>query len=702
MTGTAKDFFCFRSPESPEANINRALLTDLYELTMAAGYFEHRVDCRATFELFVRQLPPERSYLVAAGLDSALGYLENLRFNEEDVRFLRAHPAFRTVSDAFFEWLGQFRFTGEVRAVPEGTLVFGGEPILQVTALIAQAQIVETYLLSAINYETLVASKAARVVHAAAGREVWEFGTRRAQGPQAGVRAGRAAYVGGCAGTSNVLAGYLYGVPLAGTAAHSFTQAFPTEGESFEALLETFPETAILLIDTYDPLAGAETAAQLASKPGRTLRGVRLDSSDLLDKSRRVREILDRHGLHDAKILASGDLNEYRVEELVRQGAPIDIFGVGTELTTSRDVPALGVVYKLVEIENDGGVEYKTKFSEKKAHWPGRKQVFRFSRPDPKDPPEAPPRFHHDVVARASESYPEGEPLLELVMQGGRRLGPHPSLVEVRARALANLQRLPDRYRVLHDGPRYPVLISPALERLLEEVRERYALPPEISETARVPTDPNMVETLVFLDVDTQVDFMLPTGALYVPGAVEIIPNLKKLMTYARENRIPVLSSADAHQPDDPSFAQWPPHCVVGTPGQRRIAETQFPSETVIPNRPGSFTPPRNWSGQFVIEIEKQDYSVAGNANFDAIMAALGPCRFVAFGVATEYCVRDSVLSLRKLQVPVDLVVDAIRPITEEGGGKAIEEMVAAGARLVTTDDVCTALPQPTVGVTKS
>jgi len=207
MTGTAKgDFFCFRSPESPEANINRGLLTDLYELTMAAGYFEHRVDCRATFELFVRQLPPERSYLVAAGLDSALGYLENLRFNEEDVRFLRAHPAFRTVSDAFFEWLDQFRFSGEVRAVPEGTLVFGGEPILQVTAPIAQAQIVETYLLSAINYETLVASKAARVVHAAAGREVWEFGTRRAQGPQAGVRAGRAAYVGGCAGTSNVLA----------------------------------------------------------------------------------------------------------------------------------------------------------------------------------------------------------------------------------------------------------------------------------------------------------------------------------------------------------------------------------------------------------------------------------------------------------------------------------------------------------------
>jgi nicotinate phosphoribosyltransferase len=690
------EFFCFGDQALPEANINRALLTDLYELTMAAGYFEHGVDCRATFELFVRQLPAERSYLVAAGLDSALGYLENLRFNEEDVRFLRAHPAFGTVSNAFFDWLGEFRFTSEVRAVPEGTLVFGGEPILQVTAPIAEAQIVETYLLSAINYETLVASKAARVVKAAAGREVWEFGTRRAQGPQAGVRAGRAAYVGGCAGTSNVLAGYLYGVPLAGTAAHSFTQAFPTERESFEALLETFPETAILLIDTYDPLAGAETAAQLASKPGRRLRGVRLDSSDLVEKSRRVREILDRHGLQDARILASGDLNEYKVEELVRQGAPIDVFGVGTELTTSRDVPALVVVYKLVEIEDDRGVEYKTKFSEKKAHWPGRKQVFRFSRPYPKDAPGSPPSFHHDVVARADESYPEGEPLLELVMRGGRRVGSRPSLEEIRTRALANLQRLPARYQVLHDGPRYPVLISPALERLLEEVRERYALPPEVSETARVPADPDRVETLVFLDVDTQVDFMLPTGALYVPGAVDIIPNLQKLMTYARQNDIPVLSSADAHQPDDPSFTQWAPHCIVGTPGQRRIPETQFPNEAVIRNRPGSFTPPRNWSGQFVIEIEKQDYSVAGNANFDAILAALGPCRFVAFGVATDYCVRDSVLSLRKLQIPVDLVVDAIKPITEEGGRKAVEEMAAAGARLVTTDEVCALTPQPT------
>lgn len=672
-----------------EAYANRGLLVDLYELTMAAAYFEHGIDCRATFELFVRQLPPERSYLVAAGLDSALGYLENLHFSEDDIQFLREQPAFRGVSKGFFDHLRKFRFSGEVRAMPEGTLAFGGEPILQVTAPVAEAQIVETYLLSVINFETLVASKAARVVTVASGRPVWEFGTRRAQGPQAGVRAARAAYVGGCVGTSNVLAGYLYGVPVAGTAAHSWTQIFPTERESFAALLETFPD-AILLIDTYDTLAGAETAARLGSERAGKLKGVRLDSGNLLEKSRQVRQILDRHGLAGTTIFASGDLNEYRIQELVRAQAPIDAFGVGTDLATSRDVPALGVVYKLVEVERHGHIEYKTKFSERKAHWPGRKQVYRFSPPVTGKPGgRAREEFHHDLIARATEDYPAAAPLLEVVMRNGRRTGPPAPLPGSRARTLEGLTRLPTRYQQLHDGPRYPVANSAALERLLEEVRAQYAVPPEASKSARVPADAAMTETLVFLDVDTQVDFMRPTGALYVPGAEFIIPNLKRLMTYALERRIPVLSSADAHQPDDPSFAQWPPHCVVGTPGQRRIPETQFPGETVISSRPGSFTAPRDWSGQFVIEIEKTDYSVAGNPNFDAVIAALGACHFVVFGVATEYCVRDSVLALRALHLPVDLVVDAVKPISEEGGRKAIEDMVAAGVRLVTTEEVC-------------
>ena len=663
-----------------EAYNNRALLTDIYELTMAAAYFEHGMRPRATFELFVRALPPERSYLVAAGLDSALGYLEHLHFTDEDVRYLRSRPAFATVSDAFFEYLRAFRFSGDAQAMPEGTLVFGGEPILQVTAPLPEAQIVETYLLSVINFETLIASKAARVVSAAGGRPVWEFGTRRAHGPQAGLRAARAACVGGCAGTSNVLAGYLYGVAITGTAAHSWTQSFPSERDSFQALLETFPEST-LLIDTYETLAGAETAATL----GRKVAGVRIDSGDLLAKSRGVREILDRHGLTETKIFASGDLNEYKIRDLVSSGAPIDAFGVGTDLATSRDVPALGVVYKLVEIEREGRVEYKTKFSEQKVHWPGRKQVFRFSRRDS----DGRERFHHDLVTRWTEDCAEGTPLLEPVMRAGRRLHPSRPIDELRLRTVASLERLPERYQTLHGGPAYPVGHSAALERLLEEVRQHYVIAPEILRAARVSENSDAERTLVFLDVDTQIDFMSPAGALYVPGADEIVPNLRRLMDYAQAHSVPVIASADAHPPDDPSFVEWPPHCVVGTPGQRRIAETHVPSALVIPNRPAGFRPPLDWSSEVVLEIDKQAYSVAENPNFDAVLAALGPSRFVVFGVATEYCVKESVLALRRLQLPVDLVVDAIRPLSEDGGRKAIEEMLAAGARLITTEEVC-------------
>jgi len=703
------------------ANSNRALLTDLYELTMAAAYFEHNIQCRATFELFVRNTPPERSYLVAAGLDSVLGYLENLRFNEEDVRFLSEHPAFRTVSAAFFDYLQTFRFSGEVHAIPEGTLVFGNEPLVQVTAPVLEAQIVETYLLSAINFETLVASKAARVVTAARGRPVWEFGTRRAQGPQAGVRAARAAYVGGCAGTSNVLAGYLYGVPLAGTAAHSWTQIFPSERESFEALLDTFPDSAILLIDTYDTLEGARIAATL----GRKIKGVRLDSGNVLEKSRQVREILDAHGLRDTLIFASGDLNEFKIDELVRQGARVDAFGVGTDLATSRDVPALGVIYKLVEAECGQGVEPKTKFSEHKAYWPGRKQVFRFSDPWERGRPvrsgaaasfeptgagsEAAehsggpqPVFHHDLIACAGEEYPEAEPLLELVMQGGRRVDRRARLEEIRARTLAGLDRLPRRYQSLIDGDRYPVAISARLERLLEDVRKRY-VGEEAAGAGRASAEIAALEKLVFLDVDTQVDFMLPTGALYVPGAETIVPNLKRLMAHARENHIPVLASADAHPPDDPSFTQWPPHCVVGTPGQERIPETSFPGRMVVRNQLGDLRPPADWPDPLAIEIEKTAYSVADNPNFEALlvalMAALGPCQFVVFGVATEYCVHDSVMSLRRLGLPVALLTDAIRGITGEGERRAIDEMIAAGVRVVTTDEVVAGALQPKVAV---
>ena len=439
----------------------RALLVDLYELTMAAGYFERGMDFHATFELFVRSLPAERSFLIAAGVDDSLDYLENLQFSDDDIAYLRSLPLFRAVPDSFFEYLRTFRFEGDVAGVPEGSVVFAEEPILQLTAPVAAAQIVETWLLSVINFETLVASKAARVVRAAAGRSVLEFGTRRAQGPEAGLRAARAAYLGGCDATSNAEAGRLYGIPVAGTAAHSWTQAFPSERESFEALLEVFPESAVLLIDTYDDLAGAETAASL----GKKFSAVRLDSGDLLEKSREVRSILDERGLREVKIIASGNLNEYRIEKLVEAGAPIDSFGVGTDLATSRDVPALSVVYKLVETERGGQVEYKAKFSEEKVYCPGRKQVFRFTHDG---------KYHHDVIARSGETYADAEPLLQPLMRNGRRLEARRSASSVRETVLASLGRLREPYHRLRGAPEYPVEKSGALIELLEQVRSQY------------------------------------------------------------------------------------------------------------------------------------------------------------------------------------------------------------------------------------
>jgi nicotinate phosphoribosyltransferase len=437
-----------------------ALLTDFYELTMAAGYFEHQLSYRATFELFVRSLPPERNFLLAGGLESVLSYLENLRFTEEQVQFVRHQPAFRTISESFFDYLRNFRFTGDICAAPEGTAIFAEEPFLQVTAPIAEAQLVETYLLSVINYETLVATKAARVVRAAAGKAVLEFGARRAPGPEAALRAARAAYIAGCAATSYTQAGLLFGIPVAGTAAHSWTQAFHSERESFEALLDCFPETAILLIDTYDTLAGAELAAGL----GRTIAGVRLDSGDLTELSRHVRNILDRHGLSQAQIVASGDLNEYKIADIVASGAPIDLFGVGTDMVTSRDLPALNVIYKLVETEESGQVRYKTKYSSQKSYLPGRKQVFRFS---------LGPRFHHDVIALAGERLTEGQPLLHPVMKRGQRISAPSTIETIRARAKENLNRLPDEYQAFHGAPPYPVEKSAALQHLLKDLRDQ-------------------------------------------------------------------------------------------------------------------------------------------------------------------------------------------------------------------------------------
>jgi len=434
-----------------------ALDTDLYQLTMMAGYEAAHANVRATFELFVRNLPPNRAFLVAAGLEQALDFLESLRFTPRQIAWLRESSYFRTVPDAFFKRLATLRFTGDVWAVPEGTPVFAYEPLLRVTAPLSEAQLVETSLLSLVTFQTSIASKAARIVWAASGRDVMEFGSRRAHGPEAATLAARASYLAGCAYTSNVEAGQRFGIPLAGTMAHSWVTAFPDEIEAFRHYANVFGDRAAFLLDTYDTIQAARRIVASDLRPA----AVRLDSGDLVYLSRQVRRILDDAGLKTTKIVASGDMDEWSVAHVLAQGAPIDAFGVGTALSTSKDAPALGGVYKLVEVERDGMVTPVMKLSAGgKATYPGPKQVWRQHRGH---------EATSDVIGLAREAPPSGgTPLLVEVMRGGRRTSAKDPLAAMRQRHLSLVDTLPQGVRMLEPREAYPVSRSSALQELTE------------------------------------------------------------------------------------------------------------------------------------------------------------------------------------------------------------------------------------------
>ena len=442
------------------------LLTDFYELTMAAGYLQNRFDARATFELFVRTLPSRRNYLVAAGLEQALDFLENVRFSSEDIAYLRAQPFFRHVHADFYDYLARFRFAGDVWALPEGTIFFPGEPLLRVTAPIADAQLVETSILSILHFQTLIASKASRVTTAAAGCPVVEFGSRRAHGMEAGVLAARAAFIGGCEGTSNTYAGRRFGIPVYGTQAHSWIMAHDDEAEAFRDFLDVFPDESTLLVDTYDVHAAIEKIIALGRKPG----GVRLDSGDVLADSQWVRQRLDSAGWDDVKIFASGELDEERIETLLRSAARIDAFGVGTALSTSSDSPNIGVIYKLVEVETGDTVRSAAKFSQEKITYPGCKQVFRFG--------EKGWKFSTDVIDLDTESFPGSDPLLVPVMRAGKRIAaadrsPLAAMERAQSRHFADRARLPQPVLTLSTAePPFPVRYSEQLEELRDQVRQ--------------------------------------------------------------------------------------------------------------------------------------------------------------------------------------------------------------------------------------
>jgi nicotinate phosphoribosyltransferase len=437
------------------------LLTDLYELTMAAGYLQTGFDARATFELFVRHLPPHRNYLVAAGLEQCLEFLENVHFSAKEIDYLRRHPVFRNIRDEFYDYLAAFRFTGDVWAMPEGSLVFSGEPMLRIVAPIIEGQIMETYLLSTMSYQTMIASKAARVVTAAQGRQIVDFGARRAHGSQASLLAARAASIGGCEGTSNVLAGQQFGMTTYGTQAHSWVMAHEDEAVAFSHFLDAFPEHAVLLLDTYDVRRAIKKIIAMKRKPA----GVRLDSGDLAKDSRWVRHELDRAGWKDVKIFASGDLDETRIASLLAKHAAIDAFGVGTALATPGDAPHLNLVYKLVKIERGGEARGAAKLTEAKVTYPGRKQVLRYSTPAGE--------YLRDKIALDDEPAAGGEPLLIEVMRGGKRTLPQIAVSDSRALCAANLARLPKKYRQINRTAVYPVAYTTDLEALLEKVRKR-------------------------------------------------------------------------------------------------------------------------------------------------------------------------------------------------------------------------------------
>jgi nicotinate phosphoribosyltransferase len=452
-----------RSPGSFALDAGSPLLTDLYQLTMLQAYFVEGMRETAVFELFVRKLPERRNFLLAAGLEQALEFLEGLSFSSEELTWLERETR---LERGFLDSLAELRFTGDVDALPEGTVFFPNEPVLRVAAPMPQAQLVESRLLNIVHFQSLIASKAARSALVAPGKLLVDFGMRRAHGAEAALLAARAAWLAGFSGTATTLAGMRYGIPVFGTMAHSFVQAHASEADAFLAFARARPENVILLIDTYDTEAAARKAVEIApllAREGIEIKGVRLDSGDLAAHARAVRAILDAGGLRSATIFSSGNLDEYRVRDLLAAGAPIDGFGIGTSLDTSSDAPSIDAVYKLQEY---AGVA-RRKRSEGKATWPGRKQVFRLR--------GASGKLERDIVTVLGDGQP-GTALLKPVMRAGQRLAPGEPLAASRARAAEELACLPAPLRELDAAAEpYPVEISPALRALAAEVDRRTA-----------------------------------------------------------------------------------------------------------------------------------------------------------------------------------------------------------------------------------
>ncbi len=444
-------------------SIRNALFADLYGLTMSACYFENRMFAPATFSLYIRKYAPHRGYYVSAGIEEVLDFLERFQFNPDELDYLQSTGLFK---NDFLDYLEKLRFTGELFAIPEGRLFFKDEPILEITAPIIEAQLIESFVINAVNLQVSIASKAARCVHAAGGKNLVDFSLRRTQGTDAGMKVARASFIAGFGGTSNVLAGKEYSIPISGTMAHSFVLSFDEEIEAFRAFARTFPERTVLLIDTYDTVSGAKKAAVVGKEMmerGESLKGVRLDSGDIAQLSKDVRQILDEAGLQQVIIFASGGFDEFEIEEVLSKGARVDAFGVGTKMGVSADAPYNDIAYKLVEYDGRPVL----KLSRAKKTLVNQKQVFRETRQD---------KMIGDTIGLRAETL-NGKPLLECMMRDGKSLAAPEPLALVRERFLSEFESLAEPYKSIKNPETYPVRLSPMLEaaqkKTVREIRKK-------------------------------------------------------------------------------------------------------------------------------------------------------------------------------------------------------------------------------------
>ncbi len=645
------------------SKFSSGLFADFYELTMAQCYFLKASKKLATFEVFIREKRKNRGFYVAAGINETIKRIQEFKFTEGDLKYLKSLKIFE---EEFLEYLKEFKFEGDIWSVDEGQIVFPQEPILRITAPLIQAQILESLVLNTINLYTTLASKAIRVILAAKNKAIIDFSLRRTQGLSAGLASAYTSFICGAKATSNVLAGFLYKIPVAGTMAHSFVMSFGSEFESFLTFAQKYPEKSILLIDTYGIDSGIKNAikiAQVLKKQKKKLAGVRIDSGDLVFQAKSIRKILDSRGLKDTKIILSGNLDEYRIKEILDKKTPVDGFGVGTLMGTSADLPYTNVIYKLTEIKDENSKEFLPlmKLSKDKSTYPGRKQIFRIYEED---------EMKKDILGLEDEEI-KGQRLLKMRVKKGKLIKKLSDVEKVRDFVERNIEKLPDYVKELNVRKFYPVVISKGVKNLQKKA---YSLIEK-----RIAD----FEDVIFWDVDTQYDFMDKKGALYVKDAEKIIPYLKELTKFAKEKGIKILGSVDAHPKNSKEFKVFPPHCVKGTQGQRKIKETLLRKMTFIPynKRLTSKKTEDILKNYPQIIFEKDEIDVFTNPNVDLFLKKYS--KVCIYGVVTEFCVKKAVEGFLKRKFKVFVIKDGIKEIDSQKAKKLMELWQNRGVTLI-------------------